>query len=246
VFHELLKPPSELPGAPAPGSSHSSALTINDITPGDLELFLRVILNPKYTNFDFVTAENWITVLKIAHNWKFNVLKEAAIQELQKIQLDTVLRVDMYQKNNVDTRYILPYYVDLCARNKTPTKQESKLLGHDTTIAVFQARELMLRSPAHVVSKGQDPPRSPLPDEVPRENIFKILKTVLEIDTGDTEDLPGPKGNTASNRTTTAASSSTGTVDNAQTVARNSGVRSRPNTLLGQPPAARNVPGRSG
>ncbi|KAF8993833.1 hypothetical protein BDQ17DRAFT_1252372 [Cyathus striatus] len=198
IFHELLKP-SPSPGVPTPGSSHATALAINDVKPEDLETLLRVILNREYTNFDFMTAENWITVLNIAHKWRFDVLKDSAIRELQKIQLDTVLRVALYQKNSVDIRYILPLYADLCSRNETPTKRESKLLGHETTFTVFWARELMLRSPDHIIANGQDPPRSPLPNEVPRRNIFKILKAVMDIGT-DIEDLPGPRANTA-NRT---------------------------------------------
>ncbi|KAF8989310.1 hypothetical protein BDQ17DRAFT_1434537 [Cyathus striatus] len=159
IFHELLKP-SPSPGVLTPGSSHDTALAIDDVKLEDLEVFLRVVLNCQYTNFDFMTTENWITVLNIAHKWRFDVLKNSAIQELQKIQLDTVLRIALYQKNDVDTQYILPLYVDLYSRNETPTKQKSKLLGHEATFVVFQAKELMLKSPAHTATNGQSPPRS--------------------------------------------------------------------------------------
>ncbi|KAF8993831.1 hypothetical protein BDQ17DRAFT_1545827 [Cyathus striatus] len=239
IFHELLKPSPESPGAPAPGSSHPTALSIEDIKSEDLETFLRVVLNRQYTNFDFMTTENWITVLNIAHKWRFDVLKDSAIRELQKIQLDTVMRVNLYQKNAVDIRYILPFFVDLCSRNETPTKQESKLLGHESTFVIFQAREVMLRSPKHIISNGQGPPRSPLPNEVPRRNIFKILKIILEIDI-DIEDLPGLRVNTTNS--TTARNSSTGGT-NAQTSTTSPNARSGTSTTSGQTSGSKKTSG---
>jgi hypothetical protein len=175
-----------------------------------------------------MTLQNWITVLKLAHQWKLDNLKEASILELQKVDIDIISRVELYQKNAVDIQYILPLYADLCQRDGTAlTLQESKRIGHDATYTVMQAREMMLTTPAHfVLNRGE--PRSPVPSQIPRTSIFGILKKVLDIKF-DVQDHPGL------NKTRAVTNSQT----NAQTTNVNPTTNSQP-PHMNKPPAGRN------
>jgi hypothetical protein len=147
----------------------------------------------------------WITVLNIAHQWKFDNLKAAAIRELQKADIDIITRVELYQNNGVDIRYILPLYADLCQRNeKALTWVESKRVGLDATYAVMHARDIMSRAFPPVVVNKNEPPRSPAPSEIPRASIFGILKKVLELGDVEVEDHPvSMQGNPADANTQT-------------------------------------------
>jgi hypothetical protein len=178
------------PGDTRKASDPSTALAIDDTSSDDFATFLRVFYNPKYTYFEDMTTSDWILILNLAHKWRFPEIKALAIRELEKIDLELVPRIALYNKNDVDARYILPLYTELCAREKVPTDEEAEMLDKKTLTFVFRARE-RLRAPAANANGGDssDDLISPLPGGMGLDTVLGILRRMLKIE-ADPDDIP--------------------------------------------------------
>ncbi|KAF8980404.1 hypothetical protein BDQ17DRAFT_1263827 [Cyathus striatus] len=160
-----------------------------DASPDDFATFLTVFYNPKYAYFGEMTISDWIVILSLAHKWQFPEVKALAIRELDKIELDLVPRIALYNKNIVDVRYILPLYAKLCAWKKAPTEEEAEMLDKKTLTFVFRARE-RLRAPDMNSNSGDGSEDliSPLPSGTRRSTVEGIIRGMLKIEP-DTDDL---------------------------------------------------------
>ncbi|KAF8993836.1 hypothetical protein BDQ17DRAFT_114200 [Cyathus striatus] len=183
-FRELLHTPT---GESRKASDPSSALSI-DASADEFAMFLRVFYNPKYTYFDNMTTADWIVILNLAHKWRFSEVKALAIRELEKIEIDLVPRIALYNKNEVDARYILPLYTKLCARDKIPTEEEAEMLDRKTLTFVFRARERLRAPDVGAGGDGSDDLISPLPGGMGLDTVLGILRGMLKIET-DPDDL---------------------------------------------------------
>ncbi|TFK45107.1 hypothetical protein BDQ12DRAFT_48490 [Crucibulum laeve] len=171
---ELMIPAS--PGKTHQGFSDDNAFVV-DTSPEQLTTFLKVFYNPKYTLWDEMGVTDWATVLNLAHDWRFPEVKNLAIRELQKVEMDTVQRMDLYQKCNVDPVYLLPLYAEMCSREEPPTQDESNILGMETTFNIFRARERVRAQP------GSPEGKSALPAGVAQDHVLITLRRLLSIET---------------------------------------------------------------
>lgn len=123
------------------GSSDSTAIKLYNVTPVEFATFLWVFYNPKYS-YD-ATVDNWHCILRLAHLWGFPEVKNLAVRELQKLDLDTVDRIVLYRQYSIDEEVLVPLYSDLCSRDEPITRQEAVKLGVKSILHILDARETL-------------------------------------------------------------------------------------------------------
>ena len=124
----------------------------------------------KYSLYD-ASVEKWKTILALAHHWEFTKLKSFAIDCLQKKEMPPVDRLLLYQEYDVEDRFLVPLYVELCAQEDPLSIEDSLKLGLRSTVVIFQTRE-RLRAP-------KDDGKSPLPD-MPKVDVIETVRAMLQ------------------------------------------------------------------
>ncbi|KAF8161496.1 hypothetical protein B0H34DRAFT_701175 [Crassisporium funariophilum] len=177
LFNVKLNPAS--PGQAQEGTSESTALKLAGVTPEEFEKFLWIFYNPKYSLYD-AKVEDWRCILNLADKWDFNEVKELAVRELhKKNSLSIVEKMALYAKYKVDSRHLVPLYAALCARDTALTLEESRILGIEATVLVSSARERLRAKPS-------DEGRSPLPQGLETDDVFRTIEILLEMEQGST------------------------------------------------------------
>ncbi len=106
--------------------------------------------------------------------WNFPEVKALAFREIEKIDIELVDRIELYQRLSVDAAVLLPLYAKLCEREEMLTMEESVQLGMATAIHIFHARE-RLRSG---IRSGM---KSPLPNDVGQEEVMDVVSDVFNL-----------------------------------------------------------------
>lgn len=131
--------------APPNGGEHGTAdapspFTLDDVKSEDFERFLWVIYNPQYSIYD-APAETWFSILNLAHRWNFCNIKDLAIRELEKLDIEPIDKVVAYHEHKINKALLIPAYIAICKRDKPLSLTEGMSLGMETVLRVADARE---------------------------------------------------------------------------------------------------------
>ena len=130
------------------------------------------LLYRKYTVYT-ATLEEWITILKLSHEYEFPEVKRLAIRELERFEIEIAERIALYQEQAVDPLYIAPFYVKLCMRDEGPTDQEAATMGIKTSVIIYRARERLRFRPLSVTRNVS---------LAPDEDMTRIIHSLLGFD----------------------------------------------------------------
>ncbi|KIP01472.1 hypothetical protein PHLGIDRAFT_80546, partial [Phlebiopsis gigantea 11061_1 CR5-6] len=128
------------PGQAPRGSSDVNSFPLDDVQEQDFARFLWVFYNPKYYVYD-ANAEEWISILKLAHIWRFLEVKRMATRYLEDFTLDPVRKIELYQWYELDKRLLIPSYVALITRLEPLSLDEGRRLSLETALLIATARE---------------------------------------------------------------------------------------------------------
>ncbi|PPQ64174.1 hypothetical protein CVT24_008548 [Panaeolus cyanescens] len=191
IFNKRLNPAS--PGHVREGSADSSPIMLEeDVKPQDFEKLLWVFYNPRYSLYDGVSIEDWRTILNLADKWSFAEVKELAVRELHKTELDLVQKMALYEKYKVDPKHLVPLYAELCQRDTPLTFEESTILGLKASHLVAVTREKLRSLP----SNGG---KSPLPEGLELQDVFRAVEEELSVEVGTTT-VPSSLGTSPSSQ----------------------------------------------
>jgi hypothetical protein len=87
-----------------------------------------------------MNKEQWVSVLKLSTMWAFDEIREKAIAELSKTNMDTVDKVVLGRSFSVGI-WLLEGYFTLVTREAGLTSTEAKRLGYETAFRLCQRRE---------------------------------------------------------------------------------------------------------
>ena len=73
--------------------------------------------------------------------WKFDDIRQLAIKESLGHKIESVQKIELEHKYNVQRQWAYEAYIDLCSRRSPLTSNEAKRLGIETATLVNQARE---------------------------------------------------------------------------------------------------------
>lgn len=131
--------------APPDGGDHGTAdapspFTLDDVKSEDFDRFLWVIYNPKYSIYD-APLETWLSILNLAHRWNFCNIKDLAIRELEKLDIEPIDKIVAYHEYKINKMLLLPAYIAMCKREKPLSLAEGMSLGMETVLRLADARE---------------------------------------------------------------------------------------------------------
>ncbi|KAF5354946.1 hypothetical protein D9756_005641 [Leucocoprinus leucothites] len=162
-----------------PGTHESTAFLVNE-DPEDFATFLWVFYNPKYSLYQ-APLNKWITILRLATLWECPGVRDLAISFIDKISMETVQRIKIYQEYKVPREHLLPLYIELATREKMLEREEFRILDADTLFSIVRARE-MLRAPLPADGgRNRDDSISPLREEFTDDDKRNIVATAFEI-----------------------------------------------------------------
>lgn len=99
-------------------------------------------------------AEEWTSILKIACAYDFHGIKDLAVRGLESCDMSIANRIRLYQRYDVDSRYINSLYVKFCLRDEGPTEEETEIMGTKVSLNIYMAREHLRRSSCATVQHG--------------------------------------------------------------------------------------------
>jgi hypothetical protein len=82
-----------------------------------------------------------LKILELANNWQFVQVKKLAARQLEKEQFDPIRKIELYHRYNLDRTLLIPSYAALCSRHEIPSIVECNILGMETVLMLFTARE---------------------------------------------------------------------------------------------------------
>lgn len=94
----------------------------------------------KYSVYD-APLETWLSILKLANRWTFDSVKELAVRELEKIDIEAIEKIGIYHDHNISRLYLIPSYIAVCKRDKSLSFTEGMKLGMETVLRIAEARE---------------------------------------------------------------------------------------------------------
>ncbi|TRM67178.1 hypothetical protein BD626DRAFT_566211 [Schizophyllum amplum] len=151
------------------------------VTGRDFDTFLTMIYPVQLGMRDVKTADEWLSVLRLATKWSFTVLRHLALAEFSPIA-SPIDKIAAARELDV-SRWLLPALVKVCEAPKWLTLEEAERLGMQTVVEIGRIREesrTIKSKPMSViraiVDAGLAPPL-PVKDEVPQANEFKELDT---------------------------------------------------------------------
>jgi hypothetical protein len=83
----------------------------------------------------------WLKILDLANNWQFVQVKKLAARQLEREQFDPIRKIELYHRYGLDRTLLIPSYAALCCRSEIPSVAECNILGMETVVMLFTARE---------------------------------------------------------------------------------------------------------
>jgi len=114
----------------------------------------------------------------MALHWESPEIQEFAVSKINKINMDILQRIQLYQDHEIRRRLILPFYLELARREEMLGPAEFRALDVDTLVSIVRARE-MLRSP-YAADADIDLLSSPLREHEEEEQL-DILATAFQL-----------------------------------------------------------------
>jgi hypothetical protein len=87
----------------------------------------------------------WVSALKLSTMWGFIDIRDLAIQELLKIDMEATVMVVLGKVYGVES-LVLRGYVELAKRTESISTEEGQRLGMDTVIKLYEVREAGIKA----------------------------------------------------------------------------------------------------
>lgn len=140
----------------------------------------------KYDDYSDAKLRDWIAILRYANNWDFPEVKKLAIRYLERLDMDPIQRIRLYQDNKVPERHLFRLYMEVACRPELLGLEESRTLGMETLVLIHQARE---RLRAQTSEKNRL--LSPIRTDLSHTDVIEIVSATFSISLGEPESNPG-------------------------------------------------------
>ncbi|KAG2367606.1 hypothetical protein BDR07DRAFT_1478961 [Suillus spraguei] len=161
----------EFADTPQEGTSDSRAFRLDNVTSADFAKMLCVWYNPRESK----PKEHWLTILEFSTAWQFPEMKKLAVAELDKLDIEPIEKITMYDKYHINKSLLLPAYKLLCKRASRMSDEEGERLKMPTVLGILEARERAVKSAAKAGC------RSPTSADADDEELDKILTDVFNL-----------------------------------------------------------------
>ncbi|KLO15099.1 hypothetical protein SCHPADRAFT_825284 [Schizopora paradoxa] len=139
VFRDMLSLPVPK-GVEVEGSSDKAPIQLQGITSDDFAKFLWTFYN-ELSEYDGVTIKEWLGVLRLAHMWECDNVRELAFRELEKLKLPPLERVIVGRDYDAPPEWMRRAKEALADRHTFITEDEARSLGATLAITIAALRE---------------------------------------------------------------------------------------------------------
>ncbi|KAI0716924.1 hypothetical protein C8Q76DRAFT_598731, partial [Earliella scabrosa] len=125
------------------GRSEQQPLRLRDVRVAAFELFLSLIYPSVILGEATLPrcAEDWISILDQSDQWGCNRIRLMAIEQLQGLSMDPVLKIAIWTKYRLDVSEIASSYHALGTRTQPLTLAEGRMLEPDTVVKLAALRD---------------------------------------------------------------------------------------------------------
>ena len=136
-----------------------------------------VFYNPKYSLYD-KTVEEWTSILELANEWSFVEVKNLAVRELEKLEIDPIEKVYIYHRFNISRSYLVVSYAAIVTRQSPLNLVEGRKLGLDTSLKIAEGRERLREQVTQRLGV-----RSPGPEDFETKDVDQLVRELFEVPT---------------------------------------------------------------
>ncbi|CAK5282347.1 unnamed protein product [Mycena citricolor] len=132
-----------IPSPDGEGSSDENPVKLEGIASKDFDALLTVLYPlSSLPTTPVLSADQWISVLKLANMWLFEQARELAIRQLESHSktVDPIQRVLLGRRYDVSA-WMRSGYTDIASRKESMSMDEARELGLDATWQISQLRE---------------------------------------------------------------------------------------------------------
>ncbi|KAJ6617103.1 hypothetical protein B0H10DRAFT_2034744 [Mycena sp. CBHHK59/15] len=109
----------------------------------DFELLLWLYYNPAVTVYD-APPDTWRSILKLADRWEMDKIKNIALGNLMKADLDPVERIMLCEREDLSRDLATEAYISVCTREAPLTLDELQMLSAEVTMIITSVREQII------------------------------------------------------------------------------------------------------
>ncbi|KAL1700672.1 hypothetical protein EV121DRAFT_263905 [Schizophyllum commune] len=130
------------------GGANEGRAKLPGVSGRDFDRLLSLIYPTALGVRDIKTADEWLSVLRLATKWSFGPLRDLAFAEFTPIAspIDNIVAARELDK----PEYLLPALVKVCAAPKWLTLEEAERLGMKTVVEIGRLREEMRKGPVDI------------------------------------------------------------------------------------------------
>jgi len=155
VFQTMVTLPT-VPNQPTEGDSDDNPIDLAQVKGQDFDCLLWFFYRSQYPNStprNLPLSEAWGSILRVAHMWEFDPIRDVAVKHLETLDLKPIDRVCIAEQFDLGVAWAIDAYWDLCTRPKALAVSEARSLTLESVVRIAQIREYF-RGPSRVNGSG--------------------------------------------------------------------------------------------
>ncbi|KAI5833300.1 hypothetical protein K523DRAFT_296311 [Schizophyllum commune Tattone D] len=130
------------------GHGDDEDIKLPGVSSVDLDRFLSLMYPSELATCELSSAQDWISVLRLAHRWSFPTLRARALREIELVgnAVDKIATAREFSDLETSKQWLMPAFVEACATRSwlgSISVQDAERLGAGTILAVARIREEM-------------------------------------------------------------------------------------------------------
>ncbi|KAL1722937.1 hypothetical protein EV715DRAFT_192186 [Schizophyllum commune] len=130
------------------GRGDDEVIKLPGVSSVDLDRFLSLMYPSELATCELSSAQDWISVLRLAHRWSFPTLQARALREIELVgnAVDKIATAREFSDLETSKQWLMPAFVEACATRSwlgSISVQDAERLGAGTILAVARIREEM-------------------------------------------------------------------------------------------------------
>ncbi|KAL1760306.1 hypothetical protein FB107DRAFT_287130 [Schizophyllum commune] len=126
--------------------SEGELIKLSGVSSVDLDRFLSLMYPSELATCELSTADEWISVLRLAHKWSFAALRTRAIREIKLVgtAVDRIVSAREFSDLDELQEWLLPAFTETCTASdwlRTTTVDDAERLGAGTLLHIARIRE---------------------------------------------------------------------------------------------------------
>ncbi|KAL1663709.1 hypothetical protein GGF50DRAFT_115801 [Schizophyllum commune] len=131
------------------GRGDDQVIKLPGVSSVDLDRFLSLMYPSELATCELFSAQDWISVLRLAHRWSFSTLRARALREIELVSdvVDKIITAREFSDLDATKQWLLPAFTKACTADgwlNSITLEDAERMGASTVLAIARIREDLL------------------------------------------------------------------------------------------------------